>query len=180
MGLLHDMDSCVKPASSGGKISRPWSYFHFSNRSGIVIFTFKIPLVSAGRCGGVADFIGTNSETPAVHGRPAGGGVLQIVVLNGVLSEAEQDAYIRRVTAKYPMSVIEKLILDVQAPGSPGYPGSFPPNPDRGGCPCRRSPSPAPDTPPRRAPGSGTRGGTGRPGCPPPTSWPPDTTPRGA
>lgn len=39
---------------------------------------------------------------------------MQIVVLNGVLSEAEQDAYIRRVTAKYPMSVIEKLILDVQ------------------------------------------------------------------
>ena len=31
MGSLHDMDSCVKPASSGGKISHPWSYFHFSN-----------------------------------------------------------------------------------------------------------------------------------------------------
>ena len=31
MGSLRDMDSCVKPASSGSKISRPWSYFHFSN-----------------------------------------------------------------------------------------------------------------------------------------------------
>jgi hypothetical protein len=30
-GSLHDMDSCVKPASSGGKISHPWSFFHFSN-----------------------------------------------------------------------------------------------------------------------------------------------------
>lgn len=39
---------------------------------------------------------------------------MQVVVLNGVLSEAEQDTYIRYVTAKYPISIIEKLILDVQ------------------------------------------------------------------
>jgi hypothetical protein len=29
--LQSTQDSCVKPASSGSKISRPWSYFHFSN-----------------------------------------------------------------------------------------------------------------------------------------------------
>lgn len=42
---------------------------------------------------------------------------MQVVVLNGVLSEAEQDVYIRQATAKYPMSHIEKLILDVQDEG---------------------------------------------------------------
>ena len=39
---------------------------------------------------------------------------MQIVVRNGTLSEAEQDAYIRRVTEKYPVSSIDKLILDVR------------------------------------------------------------------
>lgn len=39
---------------------------------------------------------------------------MQVAVLNGTLSEAEQDAYIRQAAAKYPISVIEKLILDVQ------------------------------------------------------------------
>lgn len=38
---------------------------------------------------------------------------MQIVVINGPLSEREQDAYIRRVTGKYPASAIEKLILEV-------------------------------------------------------------------
>lgn len=35
-------------------------------------------------------------------------------MLNGTLSEAEQDAYIRYAVKQYPMSQIEKLILDVQ------------------------------------------------------------------
>ena len=39
---------------------------------------------------------------------------MQIVVLNGRLSEAEEDAYIRQVTREIPMSVIDKLILDIQ------------------------------------------------------------------
>lgn len=39
---------------------------------------------------------------------------MQIVVLNGSMSEAEQDCYIRHVTAKYPMSLIDKLVLDIQ------------------------------------------------------------------
>ena len=39
---------------------------------------------------------------------------MQIVVLNGPMSEAEQDCYIRRITAKYPMCIIDKLTLDVQ------------------------------------------------------------------
>ena len=38
---------------------------------------------------------------------------MQIIVINGPLSEREQDAYIRRATAKYPMSAIEKLYLEV-------------------------------------------------------------------
>ena len=37
-----------------------------------------------------------------------------VTVLHGNLSEAEQDAYIRQATEKYPISIIEKLILDVQ------------------------------------------------------------------
>lgn len=37
-----------------------------------------------------------------------------LTVLHGSLSEAEQDAYIRQATEKYPISIIEKLILDVQ------------------------------------------------------------------
>lgn len=39
---------------------------------------------------------------------------MQVAVLNGTLSEAEQDVYIRQAAARYPVSVIEKLILDVQ------------------------------------------------------------------
>ena len=32
---------------------------------------------------------------------------MQVVVLNGALTEAEQDAYVRQVTAVYPVSIIE-------------------------------------------------------------------------
>ena len=39
---------------------------------------------------------------------------MQVVVLNGILSEAEQAAYVRQATAVYPVSIIEKLFLDVQ------------------------------------------------------------------
>ncbi|MDE7247100.1 MAG: hypothetical protein K2N43_04365 [Lachnospiraceae bacterium] len=39
---------------------------------------------------------------------------MQIVVLNGTLSEREQDVYIKQVTARCPVSLIDKLILDVQ------------------------------------------------------------------
>lgn len=39
---------------------------------------------------------------------------MQVVVLNGTLTEAEQDLYIREATKVYPMSIIEKLFLDVQ------------------------------------------------------------------
>lgn len=38
---------------------------------------------------------------------------MQIVILNGTLSEAEREFYIQRATKKYPVSVIEKLYLDV-------------------------------------------------------------------
>lgn len=38
---------------------------------------------------------------------------MQIIVVNGPLSEREQNSYIRRVTEKYPASAIEKLILEV-------------------------------------------------------------------
>lgn len=38
---------------------------------------------------------------------------MQIVVINGPLPQREQDAYVRKITAKYPMSAINKLILDV-------------------------------------------------------------------
>lgn len=37
-----------------------------------------------------------------------------VAVLNGKLTETEQDAYIREAVKKYPVSLIEKLILDVQ------------------------------------------------------------------
>ena len=39
---------------------------------------------------------------------------MQVVILNGTLSEKEQDVYIRCATAKYPVGIIEKLVLDVQ------------------------------------------------------------------
>ena len=37
-----------------------------------------------------------------------------VAVLNGKLTETEQDAYIREAVKKYPVSLIEKLILNVQ------------------------------------------------------------------
>lgn len=42
---------------------------------------------------------------------------MQVVVLNGTLCEAEQDFYIRQATEQYPVSIIEKLYLDVQPDG---------------------------------------------------------------
>ena len=39
---------------------------------------------------------------------------MQVVVLNGTLTEAEQDSYVQQATKSYPVSVIEKLFLDVQ------------------------------------------------------------------
>lgn len=38
---------------------------------------------------------------------------MQIAVMNGTLSEAEQDFYVRHVTDKYPVSIVEKIVLDV-------------------------------------------------------------------
>lgn len=38
---------------------------------------------------------------------------MQIIVVNGPLSEREQDACIRQITRKYPASAIEKLYLEV-------------------------------------------------------------------
>lgn len=38
---------------------------------------------------------------------------MQVIVINGPLSEREQDAYVRHVTEKYPMSAIYKIILEV-------------------------------------------------------------------
>lgn len=39
---------------------------------------------------------------------------MQVAVLHGTLSEAEQDYCVRRVTEKFPISIVEKIILDVQ------------------------------------------------------------------
>ena len=39
---------------------------------------------------------------------------MQAAVLHGTLSEAEQDYCVRRVTEKFPISIVEKIILDVQ------------------------------------------------------------------
>ena len=39
---------------------------------------------------------------------------MQIVVLNGTLSDAEQDRYIQLVTEKVPAYAIDKLYLDIQ------------------------------------------------------------------
>ena len=36
---------------------------------------------------------------------------MQIVVRNGTMTEAEQDYYVRHITAKYPMGAIDKLVL---------------------------------------------------------------------
>lgn len=38
---------------------------------------------------------------------------MQVVVLNGTLSEAEQDAYVWHITERFPLGVVEKVILDV-------------------------------------------------------------------
>ena len=38
---------------------------------------------------------------------------MQIIVINGPLSEREQKICVRHMTAKYPMSAIEKLYLEV-------------------------------------------------------------------
>lgn len=39
---------------------------------------------------------------------------MQVVVLHGTLTEAEEDFYVRQAAAVYPVSIIEKLFLDVQ------------------------------------------------------------------
>ncbi len=39
---------------------------------------------------------------------------MQVVVLGGTLTEAEQDSYVRQATKVYPVSIIEKLFLQVQ------------------------------------------------------------------
>ena len=49
---------------------------------------------------------------------------MQIVVLNGALSDAEQDRYIRLVTQKVPAYAIEKLYLDVQGDAVYYYSGN--------------------------------------------------------
>jgi len=38
---------------------------------------------------------------------------LQIVVKNGVLSEAEQDIYVRRITDKFPVGMVDRIVLEV-------------------------------------------------------------------
>lgn len=38
---------------------------------------------------------------------------MKIAIMNGTLSEAEQDYYIRRITDRYPIGVVEKVVLDV-------------------------------------------------------------------
>ena len=42
---------------------------------------------------------------------------MQVVVLNGTLTEAEQDRYVRQVTKHIPIGRIEKLFLDVRDDG---------------------------------------------------------------
>ena len=39
---------------------------------------------------------------------------MQVVVLGGTLTEAEQDIYVRQATKVYPVSIIEMLFLNVQ------------------------------------------------------------------
>ena len=39
---------------------------------------------------------------------------MQVAVLHSELSEAEQDYYVQLVTDKFPVSIVEKIILDVQ------------------------------------------------------------------
>ena len=38
---------------------------------------------------------------------------MQVAVLHGVLTEAEQDQYVCQVTKKFSISIVEKAILDV-------------------------------------------------------------------
>lgn len=38
---------------------------------------------------------------------------MQIIVVNGPLSQREQDAYVRQITQKCPASAIDKLYLEV-------------------------------------------------------------------
>lgn len=42
---------------------------------------------------------------------------MQVVMLNGTLSEAEQKFYIQLATKQYPIGIIDKLFLDVQQDG---------------------------------------------------------------
>jgi len=50
---------------------------------------------------------------PVLYNNQREGWRMQVAVLNGTLSEAEQDFYIRHVMEKYPVSIVEKIILDV-------------------------------------------------------------------
>ena len=38
---------------------------------------------------------------------------MQVAVLHGTLTETEQDYYVRQVTKEFPISIVEKVILDV-------------------------------------------------------------------
>ena len=38
---------------------------------------------------------------------------MQVAVLHGSPSEAEQDYYVQQVTDRFPVSIVEKIILDV-------------------------------------------------------------------
>ena len=42
---------------------------------------------------------------------------MQIVMRNGTLTEAQQDYYVRRVTDRVPIGLVEKVFLDVQTDG---------------------------------------------------------------
>lgn len=39
--------------------------------------------------------------------------MMQVAVIHGSLSEAEQDYYVRQVTDKFPVSIVEKIVLDI-------------------------------------------------------------------
>lgn len=38
---------------------------------------------------------------------------MQIVVKNGALSEAEQDIYVRHITDRFPVGIVDKIVLEV-------------------------------------------------------------------
>ena len=44
---------------------------------------------------------------------PWEGWKMQVAVLHGTLTETEQDYYVRQITKKFPISIVEKVILDV-------------------------------------------------------------------